>query len=86
MGQDKWAGAVDTVGSRTLVNVLAQTKYRGVVTTCGFVGGFDLPGTVLPFIMRNVTLAGIDSVMRRNRFASAPGSAWPLTSIWQSSP
>jgi len=62
LGQDKWAGAIDTVGSRTLVNVLAQTKYRGVVTTCGFVGGFDLPATVLPFIMRNVTLAGIDSV------------------------
>ncbi|AXB80408.1 MDR family oxidoreductase [Novosphingobium sp. P6W] len=62
LGPDRWAGAIDTVGSRTLANVLAQTKYRGVVTACGFVGGFDLPATVMPFIMRNVTLAGIDSV------------------------
>lgn len=62
LGQERWAGAVDSVGGRTLVNVLAQTQYRGVVTACGFVGGFELPATVLPFIMRNVTLAGIDSV------------------------
>lgn len=62
LGADRWAGAIDSVGGRTLVNVLAQTKYRGVVTNCGFVGGMDLPASVLPFIMRNVTLAGIDSV------------------------
>lgn len=62
LDQDSWAGAVDSVGGRTLANVLARTKYRGVVTNCGFVGGMDLPTTVLPFIMRNVTLAGIDSV------------------------
>ena len=54
--------AVDSVGSHTLVNVLAQTQYRGVVTACGLAQGVDLPGTVLPFILRNVTLAGIDSV------------------------
>lgn len=59
---ERWAGAVDSVGSHTLVNVLAQTKYRGVVTACGLAQGVDLPGSVLPFILRNVTLAGIDSV------------------------
>lgn len=62
MGPERWAGAVDSVGGRTLANVLAQTKYRGTVTTCGFVGGVELPATVLPFILRGVTLAGIDSV------------------------
>jgi acrylyl-CoA reductase (NADPH) len=59
---EKWAGAVDSVGSHTLANVLAQTRYRGVVTACGLAQGIDLPGSVLPFILRNVTLAGIDSV------------------------
>lgn len=59
---ERWAGAVDSVGSHTLANVLAQTQYRGVVTACGLAQGFDLPATVLPFILRNVTLAGIDSV------------------------
>jgi len=62
VARERWAGAVDSVGSRTLVNVLAQTQYRGVVTACGMAQGVDLPGTVLPFILRNVTLAGIDSV------------------------
>ncbi|MCC2592026.1 oxidoreductase [Tessaracoccus sp. OS52] len=57
----RWAGAVDTVGSHTLVNVLAATAYRGVVAACGLAQGNDLPGSVLPFILRNVTLAGIDS-------------------------
>jgi acrylyl-CoA reductase (NADPH) len=62
ISRERWAGAVDSVGSHTLVNVLAQTQYRGVVTACGLALGVDLPGTVLPFILRNVTLAGIDSV------------------------
>src|SRR5213595_2383328 len=62
MASERWAGAVDSVGSRTLANVLAQTKYRGVVTACGLAQGADLPASVLPFILRNVTLAGIDSV------------------------
>lgn len=62
MGSERWAGAVDSVGSRTLANVLAQTKYRGVVAACGLAQGMDLPASVLPFILRNVTLAGIDSV------------------------
>ncbi|QTQ86102.1 oxidoreductase (plasmid) [Agrobacterium tumefaciens] len=59
---DRWAGAVDTVGSHTLANVLAQTKYRGVVSACGLAQGIDLPASMLPFILRNVTLAGIDTV------------------------
>ena len=62
ISRERWAGAIDSVGSHTLVNALAQTKYRGVVTACGLAQGVDLPGTVLPFILRNVTLAGIDSV------------------------
>ena len=62
IGRELWAGAIDSVGSQTLANVLAQTKYRGVVAACGLAQGMDLPTTVLPFILRNVTLAGIDSV------------------------
>lgn len=58
----KWIGAVDSVGSQTLANVLAQTDYRGAVAACGLAQGVDLPGSVFPFILRNVTLAGIDSV------------------------
>ncbi|WP_290690776.1 MULTISPECIES: MDR family oxidoreductase [unclassified Haematobacter] len=58
----RWAGAVDSVGSQTLANVLAQTRYRGVVTANGMAQGTDLPTSVLPFILRNVTLAGLDSV------------------------
>jgi acrylyl-CoA reductase (NADPH) len=59
---ERWAGAVDSVGSITLANILSQTRYRGVVTSCGLAQGVDLPGSVLPFILRNLTLAGIDSV------------------------
>lgn len=62
IGRKRWAGAVDSVGSHTLANVLAQTKYRGVVAACGLAQGMDLPGSVAPFILRNITLAGIDSV------------------------
>lgn len=60
----RWMGAIDTVGSHTLVNVLAGTEYGGCVAACGLAQGYDLPGTVMPFILRNVTLRGIDSVMR----------------------
>lgn len=63
LARERWAGAVDVVGSHTLANVCASTKYRGVVTACGLAGGMDLPATVAPFILRGVTLAGIDSVM-----------------------
>lgn len=62
ISSERWVGAVDSVGSHTLANVLAQTRYRGVVTACGLAQGVDLPATVLPFILRNITLAGIDSV------------------------
>ena len=64
IGKERWAGAVDSVGSHTLVNVLAQTRYGGVVAACGLAQGLDLPGSVAPFILRGITLAGIDSVMR----------------------
>ena len=62
MGKERWAGAVDPVGSHTLANVLAQVKYDGVVAACGLAQGPDLPASVMPFILRGVTLKGIDSV------------------------
>ncbi len=61
--KERWAGAVDVVGSNTLANVCAQMKYHGTVAACGLAGGADLPLTVMPFILRGVTLAGVDSVM-----------------------
>ena len=61
--KERWAAVVDAVGSHTLVNACAQTRYGGVVAACGLAQGNDLPGTVLPFILRSVTLAGVDSVM-----------------------
>ncbi|MEM6616927.1 MAG: MDR family oxidoreductase [Pseudomonadota bacterium] len=63
LGKERWAGAVDAVGSTTLANVLAQTKYGGAVAACGLAQGMDLPSTVMPFILRGVTLCGVDSVM-----------------------
>jgi acrylyl-CoA reductase (NADPH) len=63
LGKERWAGAVDVVGSHVLANVCATTRYRGVVTACGLAAGMDLPATVAPFILRGVTLVGIDSVM-----------------------
>jgi acrylyl-CoA reductase (NADPH) len=62
VGKERWAGAVDSVGSHTLANVLAQTRYGGAVTACGLAQGLDLPASVAPFILRGVTLAGIESV------------------------
>ena len=61
--KERWAGVVDAVGSHTLVNALAQTRYGGAVAACGLAQGIDLPGTVMPFILRGVALLGIDSVM-----------------------
>jgi acrylyl-CoA reductase (NADPH) len=61
--KERWAAAVDALGSQTLANVLAQTRYGGVVAACGLAQGMDLPASVAPFILRNVTLAGVDSVM-----------------------
>ena len=63
LGKERWAGGVDAVGSQTLANVLAQTKYGGAVAACGLAQGFDLPASVMPFILRGVSLLGIDSVM-----------------------
>lgn len=63
MESPRWAGAIDVVGGTMLARVLAETDYRGVVTACGLAGGLDLPSTVMPFILRNVRLQGIDSVM-----------------------
>ncbi len=63
LGRERWAGAIDTVGSHTLANALSQTKYGGAVAACGLAQGMDLPTSVAPFILRGVTLAGIDSVM-----------------------
>lgn len=63
MQAERWAGAIDTVGSHTLVNVCAQTRYGGIVAATGLAQGIDLPATLYPFILRNVTLSGVDSVM-----------------------
>jgi acrylyl-CoA reductase (NADPH) len=61
LGKERWAAAVDSVGSATLANVLAQTHYGGAVAACGLAGGMDLPATVAPFILRGVSLLGIES-------------------------
>lgn len=63
LGKERWAAAVDAVGSHTLANVLSMTRYGGVVAACGLAQGMDLSASVAPFILRGVTLAGIDSVM-----------------------
>ncbi len=62
--KERWAAVVDSVGSHTLANACAQTRWGGVVAACGLAGGMDFPTTVAPFILRGVTLAGIDSVMQ----------------------
>jgi acrylyl-CoA reductase (NADPH) len=62
LAKERWAGAVDSVGSKTLANVLASTQYGGVVAACGLAQGMDLPSSVAPFILRGVTLAGVESV------------------------
>ncbi len=61
--KERWAAVVDAVGSHTLANALAQTRYGGTVAACGLAQGMDLPASVAPFILRGVTLAGVDSVM-----------------------
>ena len=63
LGKERWAGVIDTVGSQTLANACATTRYRGAVAACGLAGGMDFPSSVAPFILRGVTLYGIDSVM-----------------------
>ena len=63
LGKERWAGVVDAVGSHTLANACATTRYRGAVAACGLAQGMDFPSSVAPFILRGVTLYGIDSVM-----------------------
>lgn len=63
LGKERWAGVVDAVGSTTLANAIAQTKYEGAVAACGLAQGADLPVSVMPFILRGVKLIGVDSVM-----------------------
>ena len=63
LGKERWAGGIDAVGSTTLANVLSMTRYGGAVAACGLAAGMDLPTTVAPFILRGVSLIGIDSVM-----------------------
>jgi acrylyl-CoA reductase (NADPH) len=63
LGKERWAGGVDAVGSTTLANVLSMTRYGGAIAACGLAGGMDLPSSVAPFILRGVSLLGIDSVM-----------------------
>jgi acrylyl-CoA reductase (NADPH) len=63
LARERWAGGIDSVGSTTLANVLSMTRYGGAVAACGLAGGMDLPASVAPFILRGVSLLGIDSVM-----------------------
>ena len=63
LGKERWAGVVDSVGSHTLVNACAATRYGGAVAACGLAQGLDFPASVMPFILRGITLYGIDSVM-----------------------
>ena len=78
LGKERWAGAIDAVGSTTLANVLSMTRYGGAVAACGLAGGMDLPTSVAPFILRGVSLIGIDSVMcpltLRQRGLAPPGN------------
>jgi acrylyl-CoA reductase (NADPH) len=64
LAKERWAGGIDVVGSTTLANVISMIRYQGAVAACGLAGGMDLPATVAPFILRGVSLLGIDSVMR----------------------
>lgn len=73
MAKQRWIGAVDTVGGQTLENLCAATHYGGTVAACGLAGSMEFPGTVAPFILRGVTLAGVDSVYCQ---ASKRATAW----------
>jgi len=80
LGKERWAGAVDVVGGRTLANVCANTQYGGVVTACGLTQGMEIPLTVAPFILRGISLMGIDSVYcpteKRQEVWSALETEW----------
>lgn len=71
--KERWAGGIDSVGGQTLVSVLSQTMWGGAIAACGLAGSSDLPGTVLPHILRSVALLGVDSVMAPQHLRDA---AW----------
>jgi acrylyl-CoA reductase (NADPH) len=81
----RWAGAIDTVGGKTLETIIRSTRHRGCVTACGVAGGADLPLTVFPFILRGVTLDGIDSAWcprnRRDEIWRLLGGDWKLDGL-----
>ena len=82
LAKERWAGGIDSVGSTTLANVLSMTSYGGAVAACGLAGGMDLPGSVAPFILRGVSLLGIDSVQcPLPSCGERPGNAWLPISI-----
>ena len=81
LGKERWAGAIDVAGSHTLANALSMTQYGGCVAATGLAQGLDLPMSVAPFILRGMTLAGIDSVMAPREKRVAPGSGWRPISI-----
>jgi acrylyl-CoA reductase (NADPH) len=82
IGAERWAGAIDAAGSNTLGNIVAATTYGGTVAAFGLAQGIDLPATVLPFVTRNVTLIGIDSV----HGAPGPGNCSPTPWTAECSP
>ena len=84
LAKERWAGVVDAVGSHTLANACAGTRYGGAVAACGLAQGMDFPASVAPFILRGITLYGIDSVMAPMALRSTPGSGWPATWTWRS--
>src|SRR5262249_55712181 len=86
LGRERWAGAIDTVGSTTLASVLSMTRYGGAVAACGLAGGMDLPTTVAPFILRGVSLIGVDSVMCPLNGGGRPGGDWRPISTRANSP
>ena len=87
LGKERWAGAVDAVGSNTLANALSMTRYGGAVAACGLAQGMDLPASVAPFILRGVTLAGIElGHGAQAARASRRGRGWRATSTAASSP
>ncbi len=84
LGKERWAGVVDAVGSTTLANACAQTRVRGAVTACGLAGGMDFPASVAPFILRGVTLYGVESVraprpLRQQAWARLAADLAPAT-------
>ena len=76
LGKERWAGGIDAVGSTTLANVLSMIRYGGAVAACGLAGGMDLPSSVAPFILRGVSLLGIDSVMAPKKARLEAKSGW----------